>query len=68
MTIPESVTEIGPCAFFACGALADVWIPTSVQEIGEQAFLECPHLTIHAPVGSCAETYAKENQIPFAPV
>ena len=68
MTIPESVTEIGPCAFFACGALADVWIPASVQEIGDQAFLECQHLTIHAPVGSCAETYAKENQIPFAPM
>jgi hypothetical protein len=25
----------------------------------------CPNLTIHAPAGSYAEAYAKENNIPF---
>ena len=29
------------------------------------AFVDCPNLTIHAPAGSYAEQYAKENHIPF---
>ena len=40
-------------------------IPESVIEIGEGAFAGCGSLTIHAPAGSYAEQYAKENNIPF---
>jgi hypothetical protein len=43
----------------------NVSIPGSVTYIGALAFNECPNLTIHAPAGSYAETYAKENNIPF---
>ena len=62
ITIPESVTSIGGWAFFRNG-LADISIPASVTNIGEKAFDGCPKLTIHAPAGSCAEQYAKENNI-----
>lgn len=42
-----------------------VHIPDSVTSIGEGAFSACKELTIHAPAGSYAEQYAKENNIPF---
>ena len=63
--IPNSVREIGPAAFCDCTGLTTVNIPNGVTNIGERAFNGCPNLTIHAPVGSYAETYAKENNIPF---
>ncbi len=46
-------------------AITSVTLPDSVTRIGECAFLGCEYLTIHAPAGSYAETYAKENNIPF---
>ena len=61
--IPDSVTSIGSSAFSDCSSLTNVTIPNSVTEIGENAFSECESLTIHAPVGSFAEKYAKENRI-----
>lgn len=33
--------------------------------INDYAFEKCDRLTIHTPVGSCAEQYAKEHDIPF---
>lgn len=47
------------------GPGGDVVIPEGVTSIGENAFSNCPNLTIHAPAGSCAEAYAKENKIKF---
>ena len=52
-------------AIVLCDALTTVVIPESVTEIGLCAFYECPNLTIHAPKGSKAEEYAKENNISF---
>ena len=43
----------------------DVTIPEFVKIISKFAFDNCPRLTIHAPTGSYAEQYAKENNIPF---
>ena len=43
-----------------------VTVPQSVHTIGTDAFAKCTKLTIHAPAGSYAEQYAKENNIPFA--
>ena len=40
-------------------------IPDSVTSIGEWAFEGCKNLTIYGRFGSYAETYAKENNIPF---
>lgn len=65
ISIPNSVTEIGRLAFCGCTGLASINIPDSVTEIGERAFEGCPNLTIHAPSGSYAEQYARENVIKF---
>ena len=47
------------------GPGGDVIIPKGVTEIGSSAFDGCKKLTIHAPAGSVAERYAKENGIRF---
>ena len=66
VTIPDSVTSIGFSAFEYCLSLASVTIPDSVKSIGINAFDNCKALTIYGNAGSYAETYAKENNIPFA--
>lgn len=53
----------GQMTFNYCKKLKDVYIPASVTRIA--SFFGCPNLTIHAPAGSFAETYAKEHNIPF---
>ena len=40
ITIPNSVTEIGKCAFSCCDSLTSVTIPSSLTEIGDDAFPE----------------------------
>ena len=45
VTIPNSVTEIGPGAFDGCSGLTSVTIPNSVTSIGDRAFYECSGLT-----------------------
>ena len=65
ITIPDSVTKIGNTTFEGCTCLTDITIPDSVTSIDCFAFHDCPKLTIHAPAGSYAEQYAKENNIPF---
>ena len=65
IVLPERLTEICGGAFYNCVGLRDLVIPTNVTKIGTNAFRDCYNLIIHAPAGSCAETYAKENNIPF---
>ena len=65
VTISDGATLIGDGAFDSCPALQNVFIPSSVTAIGFGVFFGCPNITIHAPAGSYAETYAKENNIPF---
>ena len=65
VTIPDGVTEIGGGTFADCTGLTSVTIPAGVTEISVSAFEKCKKLTIHAPVGSCAEQYAKRCNIPF---
>ena len=66
VTIPNSVTSIRESAFSGCTSLTAITIPDSVTSIGNGAFYECTGLTISGKSGSYAETYAKENGIPFA--
>jgi hypothetical protein len=66
--IPASVQIIGGGAFVNCRNLTDITIlnrTTRIGCIGCSAFWDCNRLTIHAPAGSYAERYAKENHIPF---
>ncbi len=45
VTIPESVTSIGPGAFIGCGKLTSVMLPSGVSHIREWAFEACNGLT-----------------------
>ncbi len=63
--IPEGIISIGAAAFYGCTGITKLIIPDSVTEIAGNAFHKCDNLTIHAPMGSCAETYAKDHDIPF---
>ena len=65
ISIPETVEIIKADAFNGCAKLKMIRIPNKTVKIGERAFDNCPKLTIHAPAGSYAEQYAKENNIPF---
>ena len=67
--LPNSVTSIGESAFSNCPKLTKVTFPDSVTSIGEDAFTYEPELynispgsiAVSAPVGSYAESWAKEN-------
>lgn len=63
--VEEGIVRIGAAAFAGCVFVTDICLPGSVTEIGAEAFRDCHKLTIHAPAGSYAETYAKEHNIPF---
>ena len=65
VVIQDGIRKIGARAFKGCVFLTDAVVPASVTEIGQDAFEDCHNLTIHAPAGSVAEQYAKENGIPF---
>ena len=78
INIPAKVTMIPKDMFnspvhglnypFACTGLKHVYIEGKYTRIEKDAFyigLDAEKLTIHAPAGSYAETYAKENNIPF---
>ena len=64
-TVPAGVEAIASGAFSDCLLLKSVVIPQSVKQIAEDAFYQYAQVTIHAPAGSYAEQYAKENGIPF---
>ena len=65
LTIPDGVEAIDYGAFWRCESLSELRIPASVNNISSNAIYRCPKLTIYAPAGSYAETYAKEHNIPF---
>lgn len=65
IVLPDGAKEIGFCAFNDCTGLISITIPNSITKIDWSAFKGCPNLTIHAPLGSYAEQYAKKNNIPF---
>lgn len=65
IVFPQGMKHIGYRSFYACRELKTAVIPASVTEIERSAFEICPLLTILAPKGSHAETYAKKNGIKF---
>ncbi len=63
--IPESVENIDIYAFKGCKNLESIFIPKEVTKIENYVFDGCDKLTINGYEDSYAETYAKENSIPF---
>ena len=63
--IPESVKSVGYCAFLNCRRLKSITIPDSVTSIGSSAFRKCSGFIIYGLENSCAEKYAKENNLTF---
>ena len=61
----KDVVTIGACAFEGHYEITDIFIPASVTNIEWFAFEGCTNMVIHAPTGSYAEAYAKENGIVF---
>jgi hypothetical protein len=62
VTIPNSVSSIGPAAFSGCTSLATVTIPNSVSSIGSNAFYGCTSLaTITVVVGDGSDPVAKST-------
>ncbi len=66
VVIPEGVTSLGLAAFTGNRNLYAVEVPKSVERIDATAFDSDEWLTIYGEKGSYAETFAKENGIPFA--
>ena len=65
ITLPENCWGIDHFAFSGCTNLKELHVSANLIDIGYEAFSYCSNLTIYAPAGSYAETYAKENNIPF---
>ena len=63
--LPQKISKIDYGAFASCSSLEIIVLPETVKQIRDGAFYNCTDLTIHAPAGSYAEQYAKENNIPF---
>ena len=68
INILEGVSSIDRFAFESCISLKKITIPKSVSSISQNVFLDCDNVVIHGYAGSCAETYATENNIPFVKI
>ncbi|MDE7268534.1 MAG: leucine-rich repeat protein, partial [Lachnospiraceae bacterium] len=63
--LPERIKKLEINTFHDDPKLQTLYIPAGVTEIADNAISNCPKLTIYGVSGSAAETYAKQNKIPF---
>ena len=64
--IPSGVETVGTVAFWDCNSLTSIEIPPTVTEIEcETYFPKTEEFLLIVSSGSYAETYAKENNIPY---
>ena len=62
----NEITSIGNFAFAECSSLKRLEIPKSVTYISKTAFRNDTELTLAVWYGSCAHSYALENEIAYA--
>lgn len=65
VVIPDGVQKLSGIIFFDAKQVREISIPDTVKEIGQFAFRGCKKIKLRVHAGSYAETYAKENNIPF---
>ena len=65
LILPERLTKLEYGVIVGNYKLQTLYIPAGVTEIANGAIEDCPKLTIFGVPGSAAETYAKQNKIPF---
>ncbi|KIR03002.1 cell surface protein [Lachnospiraceae bacterium TWA4] len=65
ITIPESVVYIGASLFESDNLNSVIISNNRILTIDDEAFSFCPNLTIYSNLGSYAQGYAKEKNIPF---
>ena len=71
VVIGKGVTSLNLYAFYNCPNITAMVIPSNVTEITNQYYkrswqtMKFKNLTIYGEAGSTAETYAKQNGIPF---
>lgn len=63
--LPYSLRLINSFAIAHCKNLRDIFLASAETKIERAAIIGCPKITIHAPAGSYAENYAKEENIAF---
>lgn len=71
VTIPESktLTTLDQYVFFQCQELTEVTLPSTITSIADNTFADCPNkITINAPKGSYAISYAKTNKFDYKEV
>ena len=66
--LPSSIESIDWAAFAGNSGLECVVIPPEVSNIDPEAFMSCPNVKIYGYVGSPAQAYATENNIPFVDI
>ena len=65
LTLPSEMLLVGDGAFAGCVRLRELRLPAGLREIGESAFRGCPELTLRAPAGSFAESWALAHDMKF---
>ena len=65
LSLPAGLLLVGEGAFAGCVRLRELRLPASLREIGESAFRGCPELTLRAPAGSFAESWARAHSMKF---
>lgn len=68
ITIPSTVKKISPYAFYGCTELKRLFVPASVTSMDMDAFKNISNLTIYGNYNSYAQSFAKDNNIPFVAV
>jgi len=65
ISLPDGLERIDAEAFGSRSSLRKLYIPKSVKVIDSKAFSTCLNLTLYVEKGSYAESFAKNNNIPY---